>query len=288
MANQRIDQLSTLNENTIASGDLIPVYDVSAADTKAITKTDFDQSIGEVVDSTFTITDNSDNTKKVKFQASGVTTGTTRTLTVPDSNTTIVGTDNVQTITNKVISPASNTIDGDILAIDYVPTNYTRTIVSETTALTQLTSHLDGINTALATVVTREFFIYPTLRQQQLSGTLGNFSTAIASSVQSFAFNFKVPDDFSALTECKCVVIPDTTETLLWDITTDFGKVGELYTTNSDSNSDSLAVTVNVITELPCDASLSGIEAGDYVGMIFNSDTSDIRTIGLLFKYTTI
>ena len=55
-------------------------------------------------DSTTFIIDNVDATKKVQFEVSGVTTGTTRTLTVPDANTTIVGTDATQTLTNKTLT----------------------------------------------------------------------------------------------------------------------------------------------------------------------------------------
>lgn len=65
-------------------------------------------------DSTFSIYDNSDVTKLLQFQLSGITTGTTRTLTVPDASTTLIGTDTTQTLTNKtltspVISSISNT-----------------------------------------------------------------------------------------------------------------------------------------------------------------------------------
>ena len=59
-----------------------------------------------VQDSNLTIQDNSDNTKQLKFEASGITTGTTRTLTVPNANTTIVGTDVAQTLSNKTFSDA--------------------------------------------------------------------------------------------------------------------------------------------------------------------------------------
>lgn len=64
-----------------------------------------------VQDSTFSIYDDGDATKLVAFQVSGVTTGTTRTLTVPDASTTIVGTDTTQTLTNKTLtSPVISTI----------------------------------------------------------------------------------------------------------------------------------------------------------------------------------
>ena len=42
-----------------------------------------------VTDDVFRIQDNTDSTKQLAFETSGITTGTTRTLTVPDSNGTI-------------------------------------------------------------------------------------------------------------------------------------------------------------------------------------------------------
>lgn len=61
-------------------------------------------------DNSFTLQDDGDTTKQLVFQLSGITTSTTRTLTAPDANTTIVGTDATQTLSNKTISGASNTI----------------------------------------------------------------------------------------------------------------------------------------------------------------------------------
>ena len=47
MADKQTDQLNTLTESTIATTDSVLVYDVSADETKTITKADFDQSIGK-------------------------------------------------------------------------------------------------------------------------------------------------------------------------------------------------------------------------------------------------
>lgn len=53
-------------------------------------------------DSVFRVSDNTTPTKKLAFEVSGVT--GTKTLTVPDANTTIVGTDAMQTLTNKTLT----------------------------------------------------------------------------------------------------------------------------------------------------------------------------------------
>lgn len=55
-------------------------------------------------DSVTTFQDDSDPTKQFRFQASGVTAGQTRILTVPDADTTLVGTDTTQTLTNKTLT----------------------------------------------------------------------------------------------------------------------------------------------------------------------------------------
>lgn len=71
-----------------------------------------------VNDSSLTIQDNSDTTKKLQFQLSGITTGTTRTITVPDADTTLVGTGTTQTLTNKTLT--SPTITNPTLTVDTI------------------------------------------------------------------------------------------------------------------------------------------------------------------------
>lgn len=57
-----------------------------------------------VNDDQFFLRDNADNTKRLQFELSGITTATLRTLTAPDANTVIVGTDTTQTLSNKTFS----------------------------------------------------------------------------------------------------------------------------------------------------------------------------------------
>jgi hypothetical protein len=63
-----------------------------------------------VLQSTFRLVDSTDVTKQILFDVSGVTTATTRTITFPDSNTTLVGTTNTQTLTNKTLTEPTLTL----------------------------------------------------------------------------------------------------------------------------------------------------------------------------------
>lgn len=65
---------------------------------------------GTFSDTAFALQDNTDATKQLTFELSGLTTGTTRTLTAPDASTTLVGTDTTQTLTGKTISGLANTL----------------------------------------------------------------------------------------------------------------------------------------------------------------------------------
>lgn len=61
-------------------------------------------------DNGFFIVDDGDSTKKLAFQSSGISTGTTRTLTVPDLSGTIALTSGAQTFTSKTIDGDDNTV----------------------------------------------------------------------------------------------------------------------------------------------------------------------------------
>lgn len=105
MANTKISLLNSLTKSTVDPLDVLPIVDTSASATKKIAISDLLQPL----DNIFGIANASDPTKKALFSATGISTGTTRTYTLPDANTTLVGIDTAQILTNKTLtSPQLN------------------------------------------------------------------------------------------------------------------------------------------------------------------------------------
>ena len=71
----------------------------------------------DVTDSTFRILDNADPTKKIAFEASGITTGTVRTITMPDANGTVTLRGNAVTGTGDVVLATTPTLVTPILGV---------------------------------------------------------------------------------------------------------------------------------------------------------------------------
>lgn len=84
-------------------------------------------------DTLFTLQDDGDTSKQAKFQLSGITTGTTRTYTLPNATDTLAGIAATQTLTNKTItSPAitGGTIDNSTITVDSIAGHTSGTIVT--------------------------------------------------------------------------------------------------------------------------------------------------------------
>lgn len=141
-----IAALSSLSSGTVdRANDVLEITDVSASsslkitpnalmgisgaalgttDTQSVSNKTFDNTnTFTAKDTTFTLQDDGDATKQVKFQLSGITTGQTRTFTFPDSSDTIVVLAAAQTLTNKTLtSPTINggTIDNSTVTVDAI------------------------------------------------------------------------------------------------------------------------------------------------------------------------
>jgi hypothetical protein len=76
---------------------------LTAGDTQAVSsKTLNNTNSAALKDDQFTLEDPADSTKKLRFDAGNVTPGQTRVMAVPNADTTLLGTDTSQTVTNKL------------------------------------------------------------------------------------------------------------------------------------------------------------------------------------------
>lgn len=112
-----------------------------------------------IKDTNLTVQDDGDTSKQFKFQASGISTATTRTYTVPDANTTLVGTDATQTLTNKTLTgnTAVNLISGSgTLTLNTSGTvtvpNTTDTLVGKATTDTLTNKSISGSTNTITNV----------------------------------------------------------------------------------------------------------------------------------------
>ena len=89
---------------------LMPGHDVEFADLGSGGGVGVGGYSSVTTDDEFKILNSTYNTRKARFSAASITTGTTRTYVLPNTDTTLVGTNAIQSLTNKSISGASNTL----------------------------------------------------------------------------------------------------------------------------------------------------------------------------------
>jgi len=160
------------------TNDYIPIYTATATATQAISRSTFLGVTGQPVDisatqtlsnktlgvtntvtlkdTLFTVQNAADTTKQAKFQLSGITTGNTRTFTLPDASDTVVGLAATQTLTNKTLtSPTVNaptitnaTITADTVSGFTVSNNGTIYGMSVTAGVLASAAIANQVNTA--------------------------------------------------------------------------------------------------------------------------------------------
>jgi len=145
----------------------------------------------ENIDSNVNISDVTDPTKKLQFIVSGVTTGNTRTLTIPDVDTTISGSDNTETLSNK-------TLDAPI-----IQNNIT----------------FDEATNDLIFAVADQTTSSPTVTIPDLTGTSGDMIISNAS--QTLTNKTLTSPVISTISNTGTLTLPTSTDTLVGRATTD-------------------------------------------------------------------
>jgi hypothetical protein len=104
----------------IGTGDMLNAENLSGLTDIEVARQNIDASKTEPLDSVFKIVGSVDGTKKLAFEADGITAGTVRTLTPPNYDGTIATLAGTEVFTNKTLtSPVLNTgVSGTALAVE--------------------------------------------------------------------------------------------------------------------------------------------------------------------------
>lgn len=140
-------------------------------------------------------------------------------------------------------------------------------------------------------IVEKEIFIFP--QEASVSpNVIGNWPIMVLSSSGICYISWHMPRDFTVLEEAKVLIIPDTTETITFDLEVSIAEVGENYDAVSVAAlNQTQDVTIKQLTEidikdlLNLGAGTAKIKEGDYLSLNFASDTSNIRVAGLRIVY---
>ena len=203
MANNRIIDLPAYTTPD-RTQDVLPIDDIVNTTTKKITVNNLlgitgapvgttdsqsisNKTIGNTNTATLkatslTLQDQTDTTKQAQFALSGITTGTTRTYTLPNASSTLVDTSTAQTLTNKTLtSPVINsaTIANPTLTVDSISGYSSASVV----AIAGMTINTGVITTANAiqnaAIKTGELYTSKVFNPYKFSAYLGSAQNSI-------------------------------------------------------------------------------------------------------------
>lgn len=226
--------ISTATTRTYTLPDASDTLVVLAASQSLSNKTLGNSNSLTVLDTNLTVQDDGDTSKQAKFQASGITTATTRTFTFPDASDTLVVLAATQTLTNKTLSgnTASNFINGagtlnhNSTGTITVP-NATDTLVGKATTDTLTNKTLSG-NTATNLVNSSGTFNFNstgTITAPNATDTLvGKATTDILTNKTlsgNTATNLVNSSGTLNINSTGTITVPNATDTLVGKATTD-------------------------------------------------------------------
>lgn len=228
-----------------------------------------------VKDANFTIQDDGDTTKQAVFQASSITTATTRTYILPDGSTTLVGTALLQTLSNKAIdNSCSITMKGNSFTLE-----------DQTDVTKQATFDMSGITTG-----TSRTFTFPdantTLVGTATTQTLSNKTLASPTITTSSSYSNQAAIKFFEQTgngtnfiafEAPDAVTSDTT----FKLPDGDGSVGQVLKTDGSKNLGWTSVATNSLNQF-------NVNVGDSGNTAQQANTSLLGDISATYLTSTV
>ncbi len=139
-----------------------------------------------------------------------------------------------------------------------------------------------------ATAATKEFFAPVThaTDMDQVSALACGYINATGEAAWMV---FHISHDFSSITEAVVLIMPLTTATHRFDISSNYAANSEAYNTHSESDlNHDFSLTANQFYEVDVSGVLSSPSAGDYGGIMLKGDatnTPNAIVIGFRLKY---
>lgn len=141
---------------------------------------------------------------------------------------------------------------------------------------------------------TKEFFV-PVSTIDHTGDEVSNFWCPVINlniAAEYCGFSFKVPHDYTTLTSCKVIVIPEGIDISIdWTFAAQYAADGEARTTDTDTDTaDGLGLTENQLHAIDVSVAFPNLAADDYVGARIILDAVSagdaIEVMGLVFKYS--
>lgn len=138
-----------------------------------------------------------------------------------------------------------------------------------------------------SSIVGQDKFVF--IAATDYSANVGNFRVRAVAGSGSYRFTFHVPFDFNSIVSAGLVVIPagDVVGGNI-DLSTEYGAIGEVYNLNTETDTTSTySFTTNQLGLLSITTVLTGVAAGDYVGLLVNhlAIGTTLNYLGLLLRY---
>jgi hypothetical protein len=157
MTDKKVTDLTALTGANTASDDVLLITDVSASTSNKITLAEMNNAIVKYAitftDSLFSLADNTTSSKKAQFQLSGISSATTRTFTLPDTDATLAHIGSAaQTFAGDATFSGAVNITDSLLTIsdNSTPSKKAKFELSSLTSATTRTYTLPDISATLA------------------------------------------------------------------------------------------------------------------------------------------